>query len=201
MKLRMILVLTVVCLGAAFLLTWIYGVTNPKIKQDIGQKTDIYLMEVIFPGAKEYKVSAKGLWEAYDEAGKNIGSAQFESVIPDTLWAVLDTARNKIGIAFRVWPKGYGGPIETLVGLSMDTTVTGIKTATPADGLKETPGLGVKVNEPWFKSQFIGKRENEVLLKKDGGTLDAITAATISSRAVAKGVREGISKYKRYLKK
>ncbi len=202
MKAKMILLLTIVCAVAAFLLAWVYGVTDPKIKQDIAKETNIYLMEVMFP-SKEYKISDKDttLWVACDTAGKIIGSARFEMLVPETLWTVFDTARNKTGIAFKVWPKGYGGPIETLVGLGMDTIITGIRTVTPAEGLKETPGLGIKVNAFWFKHQFIGKTESNISLKKDGGTLDAITAATISSKAVAKGVKEGISKYKKYLEK
>jgi electron transport complex protein RnfG len=82
----------------------------------------------------------------------------------------------------------------------MDTTVNHIRPVTPGEGLKETPGLGVRVTEKWFKKQFSGKKEKEVLLKKDGGTIDAITSATISSRAVTNGTIKGIEKYKKYLK-
>jgi electron transport complex protein RnfG len=65
--------------------------------------------------------------------------------------------------------------------------------------LKETPGLGIKVREDWFRDQFRGKKSEELLLKKDGGELDAVTAATISSRAVVNGVREGIERYVQHL--
>jgi electron transport complex protein RnfG len=60
---------------------------------------------------------------------------------------------------------------------------------------QETPGLGARIVEvrpggekPWFTSQFEGKSGDELRLKKDGGGIDAITGATISSRAVAGGV-------------
>ncbi|MBI4723340.1 MAG: FMN-binding protein [Candidatus Stahlbacteria bacterium] len=129
----------------------------------------------------------------------HIGIVKFKPIVADTVWAVLDTADSQIGIVFRVFPKGYSGVIETYVGLDMDTTVMGIRTATPAEGLKETPGLGDKINETEFKSQFIGKKEKEIRLKKDGGTLDAITGATISAQAVADGVRKGIKSHKKYL--
>ncbi|HWR98583.1 MAG TPA: FMN-binding protein, partial [Candidatus Methanoperedens sp.] len=46
-----------------------------------------------------------------------------------------------------------------------------------------------------FRDQFRGKNADAVRLKKDGGTVDAITAATISSRAVANGVREALAWY------
>ena len=55
----------------------------------------------------------------------------------------------------------------------------------------ETPGLGANmVNEKW-KSQFDGKDPKNFILKvkKDGGDVDAITAATISSRAVSEAVK------------
>lgn len=197
----MIVLLTVVCGVCSLLLSGVYNATEPKIQADIARKLNVHLMEVMFPGAAEYKVSTEDttLWTACDENGKVLGSAGFEPVITDTLWSVADAAGSKIGIAFKVFPRGYSGLVETLVGLSMDALITGIRTVTPAEGLRETPGLGVKVNDPWFKSQFTGKKEGEVVLKKDGGELDAITAATISSRAVTNGVKKGISKYKSYL--
>jgi electron transport complex protein RnfG len=50
---------------------------------------------------------------------------------------------------------------------------------------KETPGLGTKISDPGFKDQFMEKNPADFQLKviKDGGQVDAITAATISSRA------------------
>lgn len=199
MKRKIVLVLTgAVC---SLLLYLVYGVTNHRIESEITHKLDVCLIEIMFPWAKEYKVSDKDttLWIANDTTGKIMGIVSFKSVIPDTVWSVFDTAGNKIGIVFKVFPRGYGGPIETFVGLNMDSTITGIRTATPAEGLKETPGLGTKINDAWFKRQFIGKREAKLLLKKEGGTIDAITAATISSKAVVDGVRKGIQKYKKYL--
>jgi len=56
---------------------------------------------------------------------------------------------------------------------------------------KETPGLGTKMSEPAFKNQFNDKNPSEFALKvkKDGGPVDAITAATISSRAFCDAVQ------------
>ena len=55
-----------------------------------------------------------------------------------------------------------------------------------------------KIEKPEAR-QFREKRKEKLFLKKDGGELDAITAATISSRAVVNGVREGIEKYAQQL--
>ena len=58
---------------------------------------------------------------------------------------------------------------------------------------KETPGLGTKMTEPKFKDQFSDKNPEQFILKvkKDGGPVDAITAATISSRAFCDAVQRG----------
>jgi electron transport complex protein RnfG len=53
----------------------------------------------------------------------------------------------------------------------------------------ETPGLGAEITKPAFQSQFAGKGSSGPLaVNKDGGEIVAISSATISSRAVVKGV-------------
>ncbi len=63
---------------------------------------------------------------------------------------------------------------------------------------KETPGLGTKMTEPSFKDQFMDKNpvEYELKVKKDGGPVDAITAATISSRAYCDAVQRAYNTLK-----
>ena len=77
--------------------------------------------------------------------------------------------------------KGFSGNISLMAGFKPDGTIIGISVLNH----KETPGLGTKMTEPEFKEQFTGKNPAEFMLKvkKDGGQVDAITAATISSRA------------------
>lgn len=182
MKIKMVLSLLIVCLASAALLSYVYTRTTPIIEKGISEELDKQLREV-FPSAQIFS------YYIFEE----------DTILKDTLWIAMDSTENQIGIVFKVFPKGYGGPIETLVGLASDTTVVAIRPVTPSEGLKETPGLGMKVTEPAFKDQFKGKKRGEINLKADGGKIDAITAATISSRAVTKGVREGIEKYAIYL--
>lgn len=172
---KLALVLFVAASISAATLSVIFSVTKPRIDEYKANKLQSDLKEVL----KE--------------------AIEFEEIITDTLWKGTDSTGACVGIAFKVFPKGYGGPVETLVGLKTDTTVTGIIVASPAEGLKETPGLGIKIRESWFRDQFGGKKLEELLLKKDGGELDAVTAATISSRAVVNGTREGIELYMKYL--
>jgi len=77
--------------------------------------------------------------------------------------------------------KGFSGLIKLMVGFKPDGSISNISVLEH----KETPGLGTKMAEPKFKDQFINKNPESFKLKvtKDGGNVDAITAATISSRA------------------
>jgi len=172
---KLALILFVAAGVSAATLSMIYSVTKPKIDEFKVVTLQANLREVLQ------------------------GAVEFPVIIPDTLWRGIDSAGVAVGIAFKVFPKGYGGPIETLVGVRNDTTVAGIIIASPAEGMRETPGLGLKVREDWFRDQFREKKKEKLFLKKDGGELDAITAATISSRAVVNGVREGIEKYAQQL--
>jgi electron transport complex protein RnfG len=83
-------------------------------------------------------------------------------------------------------PLGFAGNIRLIAGFKPDGTIISITVLEQ----KETPGLGTKMAEPAFKDQFQGKNPAEFKLKvkKDGGPVDAITAATISSRAFCDAV-------------
>jgi electron transport complex protein RnfG len=83
--------------------------------------------------------------------------------------------------------KGFSGNISLMAGFKPDGTIISI---TVLDQ-KETPGLGTKMTESEFKDQFNDKNPSEFKLKvkKDGGHVDAITAATISSRAFCDAVQ------------
>jgi Na+-translocating ferredoxin:NAD+ oxidoreductase subunit G len=82
--------------------------------------------------------------------------------------------------------KGFSGNISLMAGFKPDGTIINITVLEQ----KETPGLGTKMTEPEFKNQFNDKNpaEFELKVKKDGGPVDAITAATISSRAFCDAV-------------
>jgi Na+-translocating ferredoxin:NAD+ oxidoreductase subunit G len=87
-----------------------------------------------------------------------------------------------VGFAIKSFTdKGFGGHIEIMAGFLSDGSINKITVLSH----KETPGLGTKMTEPKFSDQFSGKNPGSYTLKvkKDGGQVDAITAATISSRA------------------
>lgn len=92
----------------------------------------------------------------------------------------------KSGYAFIASGSGYGGDIDILVGLDSDFKIKDISILTQT----ETPGLGAKITESTFTDQFKGLSADEVALKSNNGMIDAITGATISSKAVVDTVRE-----------
>lgn len=80
---------------------------------------------------------------------------------------------------------GYKSTIEVTVGIAADGSITGIRCG--GASFAETAGLGALVTEEAFTSQFAGLNA-PVAVTQDGGEVDAITNATISSRAVCKAV-------------
>ncbi|MBR1921741.1 MAG: FMN-binding protein [Kiritimatiellae bacterium] len=87
--------------------------------------------------------------------------------------------------------EGYGGDIVLMVGFKKDKkTVISYKVLQAA----ETPGLGMKLTTSEFAGQFAGKDGTALRVKKDGGEIEAITSATITSRAVCKAIADAQSK-------
>ena len=103
-------------------------------------------------------------------------------------------AKNKlIGYALDASGKGFGGTIKIKVGINLNKTIRSIRTISQS----ETPGLGTRIKETKCTDQFMGKSLKQAELKKDSdkGTIDAITGATISSRAVSKAVRKSMAEF------
>jgi electron transport complex protein RnfG len=92
----------------------------------------------------------------------------------------------KTGYAFIASGSGYGGDIDILVGLDSDFKIKDISILTQT----ETPGLGARITESAFTDQFKGLSADEVALKSNNGMIDAITGATISSKAVVDAVKK-----------
>ncbi len=96
-----------------------------------------------------------------------------------------------VGRVHLLKPQGYSGPIELVFGEDAAGTLTGMQVLSHT----ETPGLGAKITAAAWADQFKGRKQDQVALKKDdsGGAIDAIAAATISSRAVTRAVHDAMS--------
>jgi len=140
-------------------------------------------------------IAAAGLAAVYMVTKAQI-EAQNEAAQNAAKIAVLN---GQEGVAVEATADGFGGPIRIMVGFAPDGTILGYEVLEQ----QETPGLGTHMVD-WFKSadkpgsNIIGRQiTTKLKVSKDGGDVDAITAATISSRAFLKAVNRA---YKKYMK-
>lgn len=87
--------------------------------------------------------------------------------------------------------EGYGGNIQITVGIQKDGTISGVSILS----ISETAGLGMRAQEPAFNQQYVGKNTDKFYVSKDGGEgepIDAISGATITSRAFTGAVNTAI---------
>ena len=107
-----------------------------------------------------------------------------------------------IAVAFKHNGEGYGGNVSVMVGIDMESKVTGIKVLEH----NETPGLGAKVAEPVFTDQFKGKHfgpDDEIEIMEgepaeETWQVEGLSGATISTYAVVGIVNEAIEMFDEY---
>ncbi|QGY40982.1 RnfABCDGE type electron transport complex subunit G [Pseudodesulfovibrio cashew] len=96
-------------------------------------------------------------------------------------------------VAFETSGNGYGGPVGVMVGISTDgSRLEGIGITT----MKETPGLGQRAKDPEFRNQFRNMSTQGIALARDGGSVQAISGATITSTATVTAVNEAVRIFK-----
>lgn len=172
--LRLVLVLTLIALVAGLALTGVYALTKEPIENaQAAKKQDA--LNLVLPG---FKGEIKDIM-AKDDDGEDI--LVHLAVNPDgTLFGAGVETYTK---------KAFAGRFDLMVGF--DTTGTILNSEVIKAG--ETPGLGDKINKDKndFALQFSNRNPKDFKLsvKKDGGSVDAITAATISSRAYCDAVQ------------
>ncbi|MEO0573821.1 MAG: RnfABCDGE type electron transport complex subunit G [Pseudomonadota bacterium] len=94
---------------------------------------------------------------------------------------------------FRITAKGYSGPIQMMIGVTTDVRISGVRVITHS----ETPGLGDDIERSksdWIESfngmQVRGETDTQWALKRDGGSFDGFTGASITPRAVIQAVAQ-----------
>jgi electron transport complex protein RnfG len=95
------------------------------------------------------------------------------------------------GYVVEVGPSGFGGTISMVVGVDTNGAVTGVSITS----MSETSGLGTNAKKEEFRNQYIGGT-GPFAVNKDGGDIDALTGATVTSRAVTKGVNAALDAVK-----
>jgi len=170
--LKVAVILFAITAVAAAILASVNKVTKPVI-DDNNRKAQDTAMQEVLPDATEF---------------------EFIEYKLDEKSSVSEVYKSDAGYAVKVAPNGYGGAISMIVGVDNDLKVTGVKIISQS----ETAGLGAKCTEEDFQKQFIGKTEN-ITVTKNGAKdneVDAISSATITSKAVTKGVNEAIDAIK-----
>lgn len=171
---NMVLVLTLISLIAAGVLGAVYTLTEAPIQQAKTAKQQQAIQQVLTP---------------FD---------RLENEIVDGL-SVYRAYQNEsfIGAAVEASANGFGGEIKIMVGFDPQGNIIDYAVLQQA----ETPGLGTKIVD-WFKTDknnqnIKGKNpaNNNLTVGKDGGEVDAITAATISSRAFLQAVENAYNAY------
>lgn len=82
-------------------------------------------------------------------------------------------------------PNGFSGPIDTLIGIDLEGKIVGLEAIYYKESLRGT--WGDFLNDPWFIDQFVGKRaEDRFRVDKE---IDGISRATISAKAMSRGIR------------
>lgn len=144
--------------------------------------------------------------EGYKQVLPDAGSITKQPAAADPLiQEVCQSEQNGIvnGYIYTVTPTGYSGQIVTMIGIEHPSMrISGVKVLQQT----ETPGLGAKCKEPAFTQQFIDKRLTEPLIASKQAAkpqeIQAITASTITSKAVVNGINAAREHYlKHYAKK
>ncbi len=167
------LALLIICLVATTLLAGTNMITAEKIAANAVEKENSSRMVVLPEGNSYSEVTALENGLTYCEGMNENGEV--------------------VGYVFTSGAKGYGGTVGVMVGLDTNGTITGIEILTHS----ETPGLGANATGDGFKSRFAGKSGELVVDKNsnDGQNIQAITAATITSKAVVSAVNAVIAEF------
>ena len=169
--LRLALTLLAICAVVSGLLAGVNAITKDRIADIKAQKTAKAISAVLKDGETAVEVP----------------------YTPDGDTSVTKVYQNENGYAVQVAPAGFGGAISMMVGVDMDGKVTGISIISHA----ETPGLGAiaaaktdKGNA--FRDQFVGLVFG-ISVGDGDNQIEAISGATISSKAIAAGVNEALA--------
>lgn len=174
---NMVLALTLISLVAAASLAFVYEVTKEPIALSNLNKKLNAIKQVV----PEFNNNPDG-----DMFRLPTGDGDSLDVYPAKMNDEI------VGYAVSTYSSnGFSGNITLMTGFKPDGSIFDISVLSQ----KETPGLGTKMAEPAFKDQFKGINPGNTALKvkKDGGNVDAITAATISSRAFCEAVEKGFN--------
>lgn len=178
---------------AALVLGFFNYITEKPIAMQL-KNTNIEAMKSALPADQYIKLDLSKYKFNFNTSGDAKLSPD-ASIIEDITEA--KSGGKTIGYIIKTAPKGFGGPVEEMIGINKNGVLSGITIVNQT----ETPGLGAKSTDPNWNKQYKNKKtDNDLTVSKTAPTKDnqvqAITGATITSKAVTKGVNTAIEAYK-----
>lgn len=182
---NMVVVLVSVAVITGGLLAWVNNVTEEPIKIQDELALSNGIKEVM--GVENLKVTSS------DEIVKDFSGKPFKFVVHKT----VDANEKFLGAAVESVAMGFSGELKVLVGFDAEGKILGYTVLQHS----ETPGLGAKADK-WFqkdgKGCIVGRKmdaSQPLVVNKDGGDIDAITASTITTRAFLVAVNQAFAAY------
>jgi electron transport complex protein RnfG len=190
------LILFIITVVAGLLLGIVYNVTKEPIANQQA-KAKIEASKNVFATADTFTEYAG--FNA-DEAAQALTEAGLSGMDIDEVSSALASDGSLLGYVITVTDhNGYGGDIQFSMGVTLEGTLNGISLLS----ISETAGLGMKAGDV-LVPQFTNKNVEVFTYTKSGSTsdseIDAISGATITTKAVVNGVNAGLEYFRRCLK-
>ena len=193
--LRLTLSLLAITSAVALLLAGVNAVTAEPIAEYKAEKRAAAMAEVL-PDRP---------WLDYDSVEITVGSSKTNAVVTpmtDAAQSYLDPNGIPHALCVETYPSGYGGAISLMTGVSITANEDG-SYALAVEAVRivshsETSGIGSKTTDPTFLDQFSGKHAG-ITIGSGENSIDAISGASISSKAVTAGVNEALDAAQGYV--
>lgn len=180
----MVLVLAVIAMISGGILAQVYSVTSVVIEENQARALEDSVFQVL-PGTARVNIVRASPDDLVVDDPREMREKEERTTL---IYEGVDEAEKILGYAFVGEGSGYGGAVRVLVGVDYATDeILHVKILDHA----ETPGLGSRIEEEGFRSQFVGKTLQDPI--KTGEDIDIISGATVSSDAVSEAVRQGFA--------
>ena len=171
---KMVVVLTILSFFSGGVLAYLRNSTQERIDNQVLEFVKGPALRTIFEGAENNPIADRFILKDGD-VEKTVFVAFYEG--------------NPQAVALETFGKGYGGDVGLMVGIDLkENKLMGVGVTTHA----ETPGMGAKAkSDPNFVAQFKDQPiDKPIKVTSDGGSINAISGATITSRAVSAAATE-----------
>jgi len=198
------LILFVITLIAGVLLGLVYQITKDPIAYQNALKVE-NANKAVFASASSF--GEDNIVDSAAAASVINGSSDYSGVTIDSVIEAYDESGNVIGYIIQITTKGYNDDIQFSMGITTDGVLNGISLIS----ISETPGLGMNAEKVLVPQLTVDGGIDATVtysVVKDGTgktsdtdtSLEAISGATITSKAVTNGVNAGLLYYTNVLK-